>query len=227
MGRNLLSCRRAQVGIGTLIIFIAMVLVAAVAAGVLLRTSGGLQQKATVTGEQATKEVSTNVKVVDVIGYVNDTSQERINAVILRVQLAAGSGDVKYEDMVLAYHSGDNYIVGIKFNGTGSNNASQGILSLTDEISKAENVINGTDTDVAQFYIRRIKDKNPQNPNSVLEQSEIVEIIYWIEDNLGNDLPIQPDQEFTLILQPKAGQTTTVKKTAPSSFGKKYISEWG
>lgn len=227
MGRNLLTYRRAQVGIGTLIIFIAMVLVSAVAAGVLLRTSGSLQQKATVTGEQATKEVSTNVKVVDVIGYVNDTSKEEINAVILRVQLAAGSGDVRYSDIVLAYHSGNSYIVGIKFNGTGSNNASQGIISLNDEISKAENVVNGTDTDVAQFYIRRIKDKNPLNPNSVLEQSEIVEIIYWIEDNLGSDLPIQPNQEFTLILQPKAGQTTSVKKTAPSSFGKKYISEWG
>jgi flagellin FlaB len=226
MGRNTLDCRRAQVGIGTLIIFIAMVLVAAVAAGVLLRTSGGLQQKATVTGEQATKEVSTNIKVMDVLGYVNDTSQERINAVILRVQLAAGSGDVRYGDIILAYQSGNNYVVGISFNGSGGD-ASQGILNLTDDISRAENVVNGTDMDVAQFYIRRVKDKNPSNPNSVLEQSEIIEIIYWIEDNLGNDLPIQPDQEFTLILQPKAGQSTSVKKTAPSSFGKKYISEWG
>ncbi len=227
MRGNIINCRRAQVGIGTLIIFIAMVLVAAVAAGVLLRTSGSLQQKATVTGEQATKEVSTNVKVMDVLGYVNDTSQERINAIIMRVQLAAGSGDVRYSDIILAYQSGDNYVVGIKFNGTGSNDATQGILNLTDDISKAENVVNGTDKDVAQFYIRRIKDKNPSSPNAVLEQSEIIEIIYWIEDNQGNDLPIQPGQEFTLILQPKAGQSTSVKKTAPSSFGKKYISEWG
>ena len=210
---------RAQVGIGTLIIFIAMILVAAVAAGVLLKTSGSLQQKATVTGEQAQKEVSTNIKVTNVVGYANTTGQ--INALILTCQLASGSGDVKYDDIVLTYQEGNDYVSGISYNGT---------LSLNDAITSAThqaaaNGSNQNDTDQAQFYIRELKVKSPDN--TVLEPNEIIEIVYWIEKNDGTDIPLDPDDQFVLTIQPKAGQTTTVKKTAPSVINQQYITEWG
>ncbi len=225
---ELLRNRKAQVGIGTLIIFIAMILVAAVAAGVLLKTSGGLQQKATVTGEQATKEVSTNIKVTNVVGYSNDTtSNKKIRALILTAQLASGSGDVKYSDIVLTYQEGDTYVSGIAYNSTKALSAS--LYSVSgDIISGIENMntTSGTDFDKAQFYIRRLKDRDT-SPNEVLEPGEIIEILFWIEKNDGTDVPLDPDDQFVLTVQPKAGQTTTVKKTAPSVINQKYTTEWG
>ncbi len=222
--------RKAQVGIGTLIIFIAMILVAAVAAGVLLKTSGGLQQKATVTGEQATKEVSTNIKVTNVVGYSNDsTSNKQIRAIILTAQLASGSGDVKYSDIVLTYQEGNTYVSGIAYNSTIS--LSSSLYSKSgDIISGIENMnaSSGTDYDKAQFYIRRLKDRDSSgNENEVLEPGEIIEILFWIEKNDGTDVPLDPDDQFVLTVQPKAGQTTTVKKTAPSVINQKYTTEWG
>lgn len=93
---------RADVGIGTLIIFIAMVLVAAVAAAVLIQTSGVLQQKAQHTGKEVTEEVSSNLKVTSVIGETNSnkTYVQRVN---VTVELAAGGSPIDFSKVVVKY----------------------------------------------------------------------------------------------------------------------------
>jgi flagellin FlaB len=83
---------RGQVGIGTLIVFIALVLVAAIAAGVLINTAGFLQSQAESTGQESTQQVSNNLQVKSVIGVTPDSSGAGAGVDEVKVRVALGPG---------------------------------------------------------------------------------------------------------------------------------------
>ncbi len=62
---------RGMTGIGVLILFIALVLVAAIASGLILDTAGLLQNTAQDTGEQSMSEVSDRISILSASGDVN------------------------------------------------------------------------------------------------------------------------------------------------------------
>jgi len=88
--RKIKRNEKAAVGIGTLIVFIAMVLVAAVAASVLISTAEQLQTKAKAVGTQTIKEVSAGLAIDDITGYTN-SDRTLIQYLALTVRPRAGT----------------------------------------------------------------------------------------------------------------------------------------
>ena len=97
---------RAEVGVGTLIVFIAMVLVAAVAAAVLINTTGTLQQRAQRTGQEATQEVSSNLKVTGIYGVRGNASDAGLWDLKINVELSAGAVPMDLTKLIVRYSDG-------------------------------------------------------------------------------------------------------------------------
>lgn len=83
----------AAVGIGTLIVFIAMILVAAVAASVIIQTAENLQQRAYAVGKQTIRDVSSGLQVIEVTGYT-DVNKTKIQYLAISITPRAGSLDI-------------------------------------------------------------------------------------------------------------------------------------
>jgi len=99
---------RGQVGIGTLIVFIAMVLVAAIAAGVLINTAGVLQSQASDTGSETQEEVANQIDVVHAVGNVSGS--DVVDQINLTIKKSAGSNAIDLTSATVQYTSDNNSV---------------------------------------------------------------------------------------------------------------------
>ncbi len=97
--------KKAEMGVGTLIVFIAMLLVAAVAAGVLIQTASSLQEKSLATGQQARSQISTNAQVVEV--SATDGRNSNLTDFQQIMKLSPGSDPIKLDDIIFTFNTKD------------------------------------------------------------------------------------------------------------------------
>ncbi|WP_089670318.1 archaellin/type IV pilin N-terminal domain-containing protein [Halobacterium jilantaiense] len=179
---------RGQVGIGTLIVFIAMVLVAAIAAGVLINTAGFLQSKGAATGEEASAQVSNRIDVVSAYGNVNDSalSSEVVDYVNLTVRQAAGADNINLSKSTIQWIGPDTATT-LVYNSSAAN---------------AEN-----------FTTEQIKGNN--NP-VLVDQSDRVKVVMSSYDITEDGLKAGEEVQLTLTTQ--YGSKTSYWANVPESL---------
>jgi len=95
---NLKGNKKGAIGIGAMIVFIAMVLVAGIAASVLIQTANRLEIQAMQTGQQTISEVATGLAVTDIEGHVTSSL---IDKMTITVRARAGSSEIDLDEVVM------------------------------------------------------------------------------------------------------------------------------
>ena len=184
----------AQMGIGTLIIFIAMVLVAAVAAAVLIGTSGVLQQRATETGTEAVQEVSSNLEIQDIIGHRASATTNDLQYVNLTVKVMAGAEDLDLGQLVVAIQNKSERTSQVTYATTGTGLSASG-FTVT-ELRDDDNSFNGAST-----------------TSTVINTGDLVTI------NLLPSMDFATRETLRVELKPEAGTMIVKELTCPASYG--------
>jgi len=190
----LMGNERGDVGVGTLIIFIAMVLVAAVAATVLIYTTGSLQQKATKTSKEATQQISSNIVVEQVIGDRIDITNPNIQDIILRLKPDVGTTSIDLRQVIVSVQDETNRLDVYHIN------ASSNLSNFT-YTSKAIRDADGSFTDVP-----------------VMNSGDLIEIKLELAASLNN-MSLPPRKTFLLSLSQERGQAVNLEITTPNSYG--------
>jgi len=102
--KTIMQNERAQAGVGTLIIFIAMVLVAAVAAAVLIQTSGVMQSKSTSTTKEAAAAIAENL-VIEAVEGIPSAGGGSLASLNITIRLASGGSDVDLSKVLVKIQS--------------------------------------------------------------------------------------------------------------------------
>ncbi len=204
--RKFLNNSSGDVGVGTLIIFIAMVLVAAVAATVLIYTTGALQQKATKTSKEATQQIASNIIVEQVLGNRTDPTtggspKDKIQSLIVRVKPDVGTTSIDLRQVIVTIWDKENHY---------DLNYSDGSINLPKPVFTAESV--------------RDEDVSFSKDTPVLNSGDLVALRINFTQIASDTTPV-PDislttrKTFWLSLNQELGQAINLEITTPNSFG--------
>jgi flagellin FlaB len=205
---------RGQVGIGTLIVFIAMVLVAAIAAGVLINTAGFLQSSAEETGQQSSDQVTNRLEVVNTVGIQIDDTSDTVGLVEVTVRKAPGAGniDLGATTVQLVHSSGSYDLTHGALGGDGSQDA-------------------GDAPNVTNFNTSSVQDDDDSISNSFVlnDPADRATIFIDVEDvfdgtadgsfpgsNDGNGLA--EGETATVRLNTQSGGTTELRLVVPETL---------
>lgn len=195
---------KAAIGIGSLIIFIAMILVASVTASVMIQTMNNLEQQAMETGQKTIREVSSGVKITHQSGYSDGTNIVRLAIFVTTV---AGSQDIDLNQAYISLSDGSNQVI-LSYDSTCFNSsASNGIFGT----------LNSTNISATEFGLIVVRDidSSCSSGTPIINNDDLV-VLLTNTTNCFSGIGKRTEVFGSLI--PEYGINGVISFTTPSAY---------
>ena len=194
----------ASIGIGSLIIFIAMIVSAGVAASVVFQTMDSMQQQALQTGQETIKDISTGISVSYVSGYVSNNT---ITQLCFFVKTTAGSDAVDLGETRLQISNAETMPILSYDNTSFSSSVSTGLFQTL-------NMTNLTNADFGIVVIRDL-DSSCSSSHPVINDNDMVGLLVNATSCLNG---ISSRTSVSGKIVPEQGMSAVFGFTTPSVF---------
>ena len=195
----------SESGIGTLIIFIAMILVAAIAAGVLIRTATSLQNKALLTGTRSKGQVSTGIKTLLVYGE-NGMTDYSIDHIFMKLKLHPGSDPIKFANSHVSINL-HNQSADLKLREINYSNGETHNCTYTGNPVDSAYMTEGEEGNYSIKYVLKGTSYAP----GYLNRGDVVVLCF------ESPRRIYADEDIKITLTPKLGSTMQIETAIPET----------
>lgn len=183
--------RRGQAGIGTLVMFVALVTVAAIAGGALLGGANAIRLQAEDETESTIADIGTGLTVVNEVGRVNDDG-ESVRYVRLSVKLGSGTNESDLRNATIHY-TDDDTTATLNFTNQTANATNFTVAAPVDTDDSAPVLNDETDTFHIFVAVEAIRAGVEDGPAGIT----------W-RTNAGLTIVTEDDMRTTVTLTPPA-----------------------
>ncbi len=193
--------RKGMMGIGALIIFIAIILIAAVAASVLITTGGSLQQKALITGSQTEESIASGIEAMTVVASdasASDGTPHKVGDFKVMVRLQSGSQGINLNNTIITVDT------------------ETASYSLTYNTTIGADSTAATTTAYVVYYIQN----GTNHENGYLNRGDVAKIIFQLSPEISEN------QLVRIKMIPRVGTYTQIEFYTPDSMTQESVSLW-
>ena len=206
-----------DMGIGAMIVFIAMVLVAGIAASVLIQTANRLEIQAMKTGQETIGEVSTGLAVNAIAGHRTDDADDNLDLMTISIQPRSGSFSIDLEQTYIELSDSSKKVVLMydttEFHDTGEIDGNLFSASFYDLLTSIEFGV----------IVLQDADSSLSAATPVINKGDEVMLTVNLNTVFSGTNGLQTRTEVWGLIQPEEGAPGVFSFTTPSSFATNLV----